>query len=220
MAKSFNNVKGEAEKTKLDWYKFNNGKNVFRIVGGVLPRYVYWLTSPDNKALSIDCLSFDREAEKFTNIRKDWVRHYFPEQKCSWAYAVLVLDRSDGTYKPLGLKKKMWAQIEQAAETLGDPTDIVNGWDIVVEKKKTGPLAFNVEYSVDALQCSAKKKPLTEEEISALEDYGKTIDDLLSEPSEEEVKAFIERVWFSSNNTDDESAKEASKEDFDDDIPF
>ena len=80
------------------------------MIGDVLPRYVYWLTTADGKRVPMECLGFDRDKEQFTNIEKDWVRHYFPDLKCSWAYAVQCVD-SDNKVKVLNLKKKLFESV-------------------------------------------------------------------------------------------------------------
>ncbi len=164
MAITFNDVNGEAKKTKVDYFKFENGSNAFRMVGDILPRYVYWKKTPDgSKNMSIECLGFNREIEQFTNSTKDWFAHYFPNDKCSWSYLVKVFDPKDGKIKVLGLKKKLFAQIlDMAKNHLGDPTDIDSGWTCIVNRKKTGPLAYNVEYTLDQMAC--KKSPLTDEQ--------------------------------------------------------
>jgi len=109
MGKSFNSAEGQAQKTNIDYYTFSDGANTFRMFGDILPRYVYWKQTQatgdfDSKNVAIECLGFDRELEKFTNIEKDWVRPYFPEDKCSWAYLIEVIDPADGKIKVLGLK--------------------------------------------------------------------------------------------------------------------
>jgi hypothetical protein len=91
----------------------------------------------------MECLGFDRDKEQFTNIEKDWVRHYHTDMKCSWAYAVQCIDPDDGKVKVLNLKKKLFEAVMVAAEDLGDPTDTTTGWDLAFKKQKTGPLPFN-----------------------------------------------------------------------------
>jgi len=225
MALKFDDVGGEAKKQKIDYYKFENGENRFRMVGDILPRYVYWKKTPDgSKNMSIECLGFDRDLEKFTNITKDWFAHYFPEDKCSWSYLVQVFDPKDEKLKVLGLKKKLFQQIlEMANKHLGDPTNPEIGWEVVVERKKTGALAFNVEYNLDQMSCA--KQPLTEEQIASFEE-GKTIDELFPVQSPAEQKGFIEKVWFSKaevkeeEEVDAEATKEFDDSKNDDDIPY
>jgi len=76
MAIKFNQTKGEAQKNKIDSYQYVEGDNKVRMVGDMLPRYVYWLKGENGKNLPFECLSFDRDAEAFTNVEKDWVREF------------------------------------------------------------------------------------------------------------------------------------------------
>ena len=160
MAIKFNQAKGEAQKNKIDSYQYVEGDNMVRMVGDMLPRYVYWLKGENGKNLPFECLSFDRDAEAFTNVEKDWVREYHPELKCGWSYAIQCIH--EGKVKVLNLKKKLLEQVMVAAEDLGDPTDVETGWDVCFKRVKTGPMAYNVEYQLQALKC--KPKPLTDEE--------------------------------------------------------
>jgi hypothetical protein len=116
MAIKFGNIEGKAKKSTVEAYTYREGNNVVRMVGDVLPRYVYWLTTTDGKRIPAECLGFDRDKEKFTNVEKDWIRHYFPDMKCSWAYAVQCIDPDDGKIKVLNLKKKLFESVMVAAE--------------------------------------------------------------------------------------------------------
>lgn len=136
MAISFKDTKGAAQKGG-EYFKFKDGENRFRLVGDVIPRYVYWKKNGDQN-LSVECLGFDREQEKFTNVEKDWFRHYFNEkdsegkfrENCAWSYVGQVIDLEDGKVKLIGHKKKLFQAIIDAAETLGDPTDPETGLTI------------------------------------------------------------------------------------------
>lgn len=197
MAIKFGNIEGKAKKSSVEAYAYKDGDNKIRMVGDVLPRYVYWLTTADGKRVPMECLGFDRDKEQFTNIEKDWVRHYFPDLKCSWAYAVQCID-SDGKVKILNLKKKLFESVMVAAEDLGDPTDIETGWPLCFKKQKTGPLPFNVEYTLQVLKC--KPEPLTAEQKEAIKDLP-SIDDVISRPTTDLQKDFIEtRVLENSDN--------------------
>lgn len=133
MAKSFDETEGQAKKTGLEYIKFEFGENKMRMVGQLLPRYAYWKQLKDNN-IPVECLSFDRDKEKFTNIEKDWFKHYFPKKPdgkdmtCVWSYVIQVIDPKDGKLKLCGLKKKLFDQIKDASKKhLGDPTDPVTG---------------------------------------------------------------------------------------------
>ena len=212
MALSFKNTKGKAQSNKVESYEYKDGENVVRLVGGVLPRYIYWLKGTNNKDIPVECLAFSREKEKFDNVEKDHVNEYFPEAKCSWSYSVNCIDPKQNKVVALNLKKKLFEQIVTAAEDLGDPTDYDTGWDVVFKRVKTGPLAFNVEYTLQVLRC--KPRPLTEEE-RAMADAAKSIDEKFPRPTEAEVKALLEKITSNQdpeegegNNSEQEAVNE------------
>ena len=79
MALSFNNAAGGAKKSSITSYSYRDGDNEVRLVGDVLARYVYWLEGKNGKNIPFECLSFDRNEERFNNMEKDWVREYYPD---------------------------------------------------------------------------------------------------------------------------------------------
>ena len=191
MALSFKNTKGKAQSNKVESYEYKDGENTVRLIGGVLPRYIYWLKGTNNKDIPVECLAFSREKEKFDNIEKDHVSEYFPEAKCSWSYSVNCIDPKSQKVVALNLKKKLFEQIVTAAEDLGDPTDHDTGWDVVFKRVKTGPLPFNVEYTLQVLRCKAR--PLTDDE-RALANAAKNIDEKFPRPTEADVKALLDKI--------------------------
>ena len=211
MALSFKQTKGKAQKSSVEAYEYKDGENTVRLVGGVLPRYVYWVKGTNNKDIPIECLAFSRDKEKFDNLEKDWVPEYHPDLKCSWSYAVNCIDPKDGKVKVLNLKKKLFEQILTAAEDLGDPTDYDTGWDVVFKRVKTGPLAFNVEYTLQVLRC--KPRALSEEERE-LADKAQNIDEKYPRATPDEQKALLDKLAAGSEEDDNasESEREAVKE--------
>jgi hypothetical protein len=210
MALAFSATKGKAVKNSHESYTYKDGENTVRIVGGILPRYVYWLKGSNNKDIPVECLAFDREKEKFTNAEVDHVPAFFPDKKCSWSYSVNAL--VDGKVVVLNLKKKLFEQICSAAEDLGDPTDTKDGWDVVFKRQKTGPLPFNVEYTLSVLRC--KKRALSEAELTAVAE-AITIDAKFIRATPEEVKTTLERITAGaeeeeSSGTDAESVADLS----------
>lgn len=199
MAIAFSKTKGKAQSNKVDAYEYKDGDNTVRLFGGVLPRYVYWLKGSNNKDIPVECLAFDREAERFNNAEVDHVQRFFPEVKCSWSYTVNCIDPRDGKAKVLNLKKKLFEQILTAAESLGDPTDLDTGFDIVFKRSKTGPLPFNVEYTLKALAC--KVRPLTEAERLVVQ-AEKTIDEKYPRPTPADVLKTLERITKGSEEDD------------------
>ena len=199
MALSFNKQTGGAQKSSIDTFQYVDGDNKMRVVGDILARYVYWIKGENDKNIPMECLSFDRNSERFNNVEKDWVREYYPDLKCGWSYATQCIE--GGKIKVVNLKKKLWEQIITAAEDLGDPTDPDTGWDICFKRVKTGPLPYNVEYQLQALKC--KPRPLTDEERALVADL-KSMDDVMSRPTPDAQKELLDRVRGAANEADDE----------------
>lgn len=192
MALAFTSTKGKAGSNKVDSFEYKDGENVVRLFGGVLPRYVYWLKGTNGKDIPVECLAFDREKEKFNNLEHDHVPEYFPDKKCSWAYSVNCIDIKNGKVVALNLKKKLFEQIISLAGDLeSDPTDPDEGWDVVFKRQKTGPLPFNVEYTLS--QIKSKKRKLTAEEREMIE-ASKDIDSKFPRPTADEVKANLDKI--------------------------
>ena len=202
MAISFNQQKGAAQKSSIDTFSFRDGDNKMRLVGDVLARYVYWIEGENGKNIPLECLSFDRNAERFTNIEKDWVREYYPDLKCGWSYAMQCIDPADSKVKVVNLKKKLWEQIITAAEDLGDPTDVTTGWDVCFKRVKTGPLPYNVEYQLQVLKC--KPRPLEATEVAAIEGL-KSMDEVMARPTPDAQKELLDRLRGPSQEQMDES---------------
>jgi|TARA_B100001093_G_C26810169_1_gene1007230 hypothetical protein len=200
MALSFNKQTGGAQKSSINTFQYKDGDNKMRIVGDILARYVYWIQGENGKNIPMECLSFDRNSERFNNQEKDWVREYYPDLKCGWSYATQCID--NGELKVVNLKKKLWEQIITAAEDLGDPTDVDTGWDICFKRVKTGPLPYNVEYQLQALKC--KPRALEESELEVISDL-KSMDDVMSRPTPDAQKELLDRVRNHGDETDDEA---------------
>ena len=206
MALAFKNTKGKAQKSSVDSYTYKDGENRVRLIGGVLPRYMYWVKGTNDKDIPLECLAFSREKEKFDNLEKDHVQAFFPELKCSWSYAINCIDPQDGTVKVLNLKKKLFEAILQTAEDLElDPTDYDTGFDVVFRRTKTGPLAFNISYDLSPLKC--KQRSLTEEERAAA-DAAQDIDSKYPRPTSAEQLALLEKLAAGSSD-DQQTAAEA-----------
>jgi len=201
MALKFGESKGSAIKNTIKSFEFKDGDNTVRLVGDILARYVYWIEGTNGKNIPFECLSFDRDAEKFLNAEHDYVKEYYPDLKCTWSYVTQCIH--NGEILVVNLKKKLWEQVITAAEDLGDPTDPVKGWDLKVFRKKTGPLAFNVEYQLQSLKC--KPRPLNAEELEVLKNL-KSMDEVMPRPTPDAQKALLDRITGTSKeNIDDEA---------------
>ncbi|MFN7318085.1 MAG: hypothetical protein ACK5S6_01125 [bacterium] len=211
MALSFKQTKGKAQSSKVESYEYKDGENSVRLIGGVLPRYIYWLKGSNNKDIPVECLAFNREKEKFDNLETDHVPEFFPDLKCNWSYSVNCIDIKNQKVVALNLKKKLFEQIVTAAEDLGDPTDHETGWDVVFKRVKTGPLPFNVEYQLQVLRCKPRK--LTDEE-RAMADAAKSIDEKFPRPQADEVLALLNKIVEAQDqdSVEDSAEAEAVKE--------
>lgn len=206
MALSFKQTKGKAIKNTVEAYEYKDGENTVRLIGGVLPRYIYWLKGTNNKDIPVECLAFSREKERFDNLQKDHVPEFFPDAKCTWSYSVNCIDPKDGKVKALNLKKKLFEQILTAAEDLGDPTDYDTGWDVVFKRTKTGPLAFNVEYTLQVLRCKSRALSPQEREVA---DKAQNIDEKFPRPTPDEVLGLLTKITA---NAEDESTDDSEQE--------
>ena len=206
MAISFNKQKGSAQKSSINSFQYRDGDMEFRLVGDILARYVYWVKGENDKDIPLECLSFDRNEERFNNKERDWVREYYPDLKCGWSYATQGID--GGAVKVVHLKKQLWEQIITAAEDLGDPTDPVNGWDVKFKRVKTGPLPYNVEYQLQVLKC--KHRALSEDEMELVSSL-KSMDDVMTRPTPDAQKELLDRIrGTKSENVDEELEAEFS----------
>jgi len=210
MAISFNKQTGAAQKSSVDTVTFVEGENQVRLVGDILARYVYWIPGKNNKSIPFECLSFSREHEKFDNQEKDWIREYHPEAKNRWSYAMQCIQ--GGKVKLFNLKRNLWDQINVAAEDLGDPTDPDTGWDIVFEKKKTGPLPINVEYQLKTLKCQKFKRPLDDEE-RAMYDNLRSMDLVMPRPTPDAQKKLLDDI-AGNGETESETDEESIEKEF------
>lgn len=208
MGLAFNDSKGSAQKNSIKSVAYKDGKNSIRIVGDILARYVYWVEGENKKNIPMECLAFNRETERFDNAEKDWVREFFSDLNCTWAYCTQAIH--DGEIQVVNLKKKLWEQVITTAQDLGDPTDPDTGWDIVFDRKKTGPQVFNVEYQLRPLAC--KVRPLTEEEREILKDL-KPIDEVIPRPTPAAQKEFLDRLHSGART--EEVDEEAIEKEFD-----
>lgn len=209
MALSFKQTKGKAQSNKVESYEYKDGENSVRLIGGVLPRYIYWLKGSNNKDIPVECLAFNRDKEKFDNLETDHVPEFFPDLKCNWSYSINCIDIKNQKVVALNLKKKLFEQIVTAAEDLGDPTDYDTGWDVVFKRVKTGPLPFNVEYQLQVLRCKPRK--LTPEERT-LADAAKPIDEKFPRPQADEVLVLLNKIMEAKDQEEDQDSDSAEME--------
>jgi hypothetical protein len=215
MALSFNNVKGEAERSKTPSYKFKEGENRVRFIGDVLARYIYWIPGADGKDKTpVECLSFNRDTEKFDNVEKDWVKEYYPDLKAEWAYASLCYDDKDPTKILIfNHKKKLFSSIVNTVADLGNPADLKQGWTAVFTRKKTGPKVFNVEYTLDGLKSSKTAGPVHKDMLELIEAHP-NIDAVLKRAPAEDIKKYLDKLRTGATEDSGETAVDSIPKEF------
>lgn len=185
---------GAKDIVRVDWKSITELKG--RLLKGVLPRYSYWVVNKEGKKRSIECLSFNRETQSFDPSLQDPMKEVPAElyaDKPQFSYVCQLIDRKTGQvalFDPL--KKQAYDEIVAYAKNpeYGDPSDEIKGYDLTIQKIKTGPLPQNVKYKVTPSRSST---PLTDEE-KALPLYD--LEKLFKRPTYEEQKK-----WLMENTT-------------------
>jgi len=151
--KAKGNTGGGGQRREIERLTLPIGDTKIRLIGEVLPRYVYWVVTSEGKKMPVECLQFDRQTEGFNNNAKDPVKEIDEDvysDKPQFAYVCNVIDRSDNKIKIFDLRSTIYKQIVDYATNpdYGNPADDDAGYDITIKKEKTGPLPQNVKYSV------------------------------------------------------------------------
>ena len=151
--KAKGNTGGGGQRREIERLTLPIGDTKIRLIGEVLPRYVYWVVTSEGKKMPVECLQFDRQIEGFNNNAKDPVKEIDEDvysDKPQFAYVCNVIDRSDNKIKIFDLRSTIYKQIVDYATNpdYGNPADDDAGYDITIKKEKTGPLPQNVKYSV------------------------------------------------------------------------
>lgn len=216
MALAFGELNGSAKKGG-SYMKLENGVNTFRMIGGVLPRYLYWVTNSEKNQLPFECLGFDRSAEKFVNKEKDWVQATVKDDegkpiKCGWAYAVQVINRKTGKLEILNLKKKFFeALVKYCKEIKADPTSQTEGFDIIVNREKTGTFAYNVEYTLEQIKMmNAGKSALSEADLELIVEV-KPIEEVIPRPTSDEQKVSLDAFLSGSSEEKEDTSSNENK---------
>lgn len=213
----FDNLNGSAKKSGAKYMKLKDGENTFRIVGGILPGYTYWVKGASGKDAPFECLQFDRAREEFDNLRPDPVKELALKDskgeplRCSWSYKCQVINRDTGALEVLQLKKGMLQDIIKfATKQKINPTDFETGCDITVAREKTGPLPFNVAYSVDPF--SMQSTALSDEDKELVSEL-KPIDELFKQETPDDQRERLQRhLTGGEKQENDSSAEEAISE--------
>ena len=178
--------------------KLVTGENTFRILpDSILPAYTYWVKGANGKDLPFEALQFNRSTEKFENsnpcaVRDKGVLDIKGEDiRCQWSYKCQVINKATGAVEVLQLKKGILNDIISVAQQLQfDPTDLDTGTWVTVTRKSTGPLPFNVEYTLQQLKC--KSEPMAAEDLAKIEGI-KTIEELFPKETYESQSERLEK---------------------------
>lgn len=220
MAMKFTKAAGSAKKSTIERYKWKPGVNKIRLVGGVLPRYEYWLTNANGKVAPFECLVFNRETESFDNSGVDPVKEAgFKDTRCQWSYIMQGFDMNDDPTKLLvvPLKKTMFAALQRQAADFGtegneggDPTHPELGYELVINRVKTGPNTYNVEYNIEvAKMIKTGISPLTDEQKEVV-DNSKDIEELFPRETVEEQRERLDKfLTWGDETAEDEESEEA-----------
>jgi hypothetical protein len=144
---------GGGQRREIERLTLPVGDTKIRLIGEVMPRYVYWVVTTEGKKMPVECLRFDRQKETFNDSNKDPMAEIDDEvysDKPQFAYVCNVIDRADNKIKIFDLRSTIYKQIVDYATNpdYGNPADDDTGYDITIKKEKTGPLPQNVKYSV------------------------------------------------------------------------
>lgn len=195
---------GNSERREIQRISFPIGETKIRLVGDVLPRYVYWVVTKEGRKMPVECLSFDREKEEFNNSLEDPFKEIDEavySDKPQFAYVCNIIDRKDGTNKIMDLRSTIYGQIVDYATNpdFGNPSDPDNGYDITVKKEKTGPLPQNVRYTIVPARNNSS---LTDEE-KAMELYN--LGSIIKRPDYDTVKKWLlENTTYFAGDVSDE----------------
>lgn len=214
---SFGNLNGGAKKSNVKYMKLENGDNTFRILPNtILPGYTYWVKGANGKDLPFNCLQYVSKDEKFDNSLQCPVKDANikdgkgEDLRCQWSYKCQVINRATGAVEVLQLKKGILSDIISVAQQLAfDPTDLETGADFTVTRKKTGPLPFNVEYTLQQLKC--KQAPVSDADKELLVDL-KSIEELFPAETYEAQKERLTKHLTGAQDSDEPANDAAATE--------
>ena len=69
--KAKGNTGGNSQRREVERLSLQIGDTKVRLIGDVLPRYVYWITTNEGKKMPVECLQFNRQTESFDNSAQD-----------------------------------------------------------------------------------------------------------------------------------------------------
>ena len=127
------------QRREIERMTMNIGDNKLRLIGDVLPRYCYWVTTTEGRKMPVECLEFSRETESFDNSTanpfKDIDEAVYSD-KPQFSYVCNVVDSADGKIKLFDLRSTIYSQIVDYASNpeYGNPADPKTGYDLTGKK--------------------------------------------------------------------------------------
>ena len=112
--KAKGNTGGNTQRREVERLSLQIGDTKVRLIGDVLPRYVYWITTNEGKKMPVECLRFSRATEQFDDTQPDPFKELDEAifaDKPQFAYVCNALDRSDGKIKLFDLRSTIYRQI-------------------------------------------------------------------------------------------------------------
>ena len=130
--KAKGNTGGNTQRREVERLSLQIGDTKVRLIGDVLPRYVYWITTNEGKKMPVECLRFSRATEQFDDSQPDPFKELDEAifaDKPQFAYVCNALDRSDGKIKLFDLRSTIYRQIVDYASNpeYGNPADDTTG---------------------------------------------------------------------------------------------
>lgn len=107
-------LNGNGQKRDIQRVTLGIGDTKVRLMGDVMPRYVYWITTKEGKKMPVECLKFDRATESFNDKNKDPFDEVDADvynEKPGFAYVCNVKDMADNQIKLLDLRSTIYTQI-------------------------------------------------------------------------------------------------------------
>ena len=116
------------QRREIQRMTMNLGDNKIRLVGDVMPRYCYWVTTTEGRKMPVECLEFSRETESFDNSADNPFKEIDEavySDKPQFSYVCNVIDRADGQIKLFDLRSTIYSQIVDYAANpeYGNPAD-------------------------------------------------------------------------------------------------
>ena len=217
---NFMQSKGEAVKNKVAYAKFGMGVTQIRLVGDLLPGYVYWLENTAKNKFKAPNLAFDPKTEAWIKGAVDPVCEFgFTEKnekgetvplKSKRDYQIQIINRASGKLEVMSLSKTMFDAIVAYCRDTGveDPTTI----ELFIEKTGDANKWNSIRYKLNEVRTmkfnadTASVAELHEKDATILAEM-KPIAEMFPRPTADELR---EQITNFLNNTKEDDADAGS----------